>query len=187
MGETFDVLSNIEEMDHLPECSGGVRSGMLANDADSFPTVLVVEDNQLLRATVLGVLRGSGFEVREAATVSEARRLLAGRPAINILFDDIRLPDGSGFELATWCRGVRHHVWILLTSAWYHSPSAASEFSVLQKPYSSATLLALLEQLSSRRGARLQPINVSASGALQGVNFGDAKCARSHGRKEQSA
>ena len=165
--EAFHALSTNEQTDHLPECSGDLRSAMPANDADKgFRTVLVVEDEECLRANVLDLLRSSGFDVREAATVGEARRQLADTTAIDILFGDIRLPDGNGFELARWCREVRPHVRILLTSAWYQSPSAASEFSVLQKPYSSAALLALLEQLSSRRGARLLPIEVSASDAL---------------------
>lgn len=93
MRETFYALSIIDEIDHWPECSGDLRSGMLANDADKgFRTVLVVEDDELLRATVSDVLRGSGFDVREAAMVGEARQLLAGTPAIDILFGDVLSP-----------------------------------------------------------------------------------------------
>ena len=109
----------------------------------------MLEDEELLRVTVSDILRGSGFDIREAATVADAKRLLAKMPDIEVLFSDIRLPDGSGFELAKWCRDVRPHVRILLTSGSYHGP--IDGFSVLPKPYPVVTLLALLKQLLSRR------------------------------------
>jgi CheY-like chemotaxis protein len=140
-----------------------------SNDADNGSrTVLVVEDDELLRATVSEVLRSSRFDVREAATVGDATRLLASMPAIDILFSDIRLPDGSGFKLAKWCREVRPHLRIILTSGWYKRPTAAGEFLVLLKPYSFGTLLALLKQLSPRRSARLRPIEVKYQRRLTG-------------------
>jgi CheY-like chemotaxis protein len=143
------------------ECAGNSRSGTPANDADkSAATVLVVEDDELLRATVSDFLRNSRFDVREAATVGDATRLLASIPAIDILFGDIRLPDGSGFELAKWCRGVRPHVRVILTSGWYKRPPAAGQFLVLLKPYNFAILLALLKQSSPRPGPQSRLIEV---------------------------
>jgi CheY-like chemotaxis protein len=153
MGGECHALSIADEMDHLPECAGYPRSGMPANDADTVSrTVLVAEDEGLFRATVLDVLRSSGFDVREAATVGDAKSLLASIPAIDILFSDVRLPDGSGFELAEWCREVRPHVRILLTSGFYQRPTAGRELSALEKPYSFITLLAASLSSCRRRG-----------------------------------
>jgi DNA-binding NtrC family response regulator len=143
------------------ECTGHFRSGTPANDVDKCSaTILVVEDDELLRVTVSDILRNSRFSVRETATVGDATRLLASTLAIDILFGDIRLPDGSGFELARWCREVRPHVRIILTSGWYKRPTAAGEFLVLLKPYRFATLLALLKQSPPRRGALSRLIEV---------------------------
>lgn len=162
VGGPFCALSITDEMD---PCAGYPRSGMPANDADQGSrTVLVVEDDESLRVTVSDILRDSGFDVREVATVGDARRLLASIPTIDILFSDIRLPDGSGFELAKWCQEVRPHVWILLTSELDQTASAGA-FLVLPKPYSFVTLLTLLKHLPSRPGARARPIEVSASDA----------------------
>ncbi len=138
-------------------------------------TVLVVEDDEPLRPTVSDALRGFGFEVEEAATVGDAKRLLAIISAIDVLFSDVRLPGGSGFELADWYRQVRPHVQVLLTSGFYQRPTAGGEFSVLQKPYSFITQVALLERLLSLRSLRHRPTEVSTKAALQVLNVRDAK------------
>jgi CheY-like chemotaxis protein len=186
MAGTLRALAIADKMDHLLEEGAGYpRAGVPADDADNgSPTVLVVEDEELLRATVSDILRGSAFDVREAATVGVAKRLLIGTPTIDVLFSDVRLPDGSGLELAKWCREVRPRVRILLTSGYYQDPLAVDEFSVLPKPYPIATLLALLKQLPSQRDARSRPTEVNANGALRIINFQDAQCGRSRGRRE---
>ena len=106
MSQLRPLIGEADELNHsFDECAGYSRSRMPANDADKASrTVLVVEDEEILRAAVSDILRGSRFEVREVATVGDATRLLASMPAIDILFSDIRLPDGSGFELAKCAR-----------------------------------------------------------------------------------
>jgi ActR/RegA family two-component response regulator len=94
------------------------------------------------------------------------------------------LPDGSGLELAKWCREVRPHVRILLTSGYHQDPTAVDEFSVLPKPYPIVTLLALLKQLPPQRDAGPQPIDIDRLGAPRVVNFRNAKRGRSRGRRE---
>jgi CheY-like chemotaxis protein len=182
IGETFHALSIADEADHLlDECACYPRPEVPADDADQCcRTVLVVEDDEPLRVTVSDALRGFGFEVEEAATVGDAKRLLAIIPAIDVLFSDVRLPDGNGFELADWCRQVRPRAGVLLTSGFYQGPTARGEFSVLQKPYSFITLAVLLERLLSLRSVRHQPTEVIAKAALQVLNFRDAK----RGRRE---
>jgi DNA-binding response OmpR family regulator len=181
IGGPFRALSIADEMD---ACEGYLCAGMPANATDQgFRTVLVVEDEEPLRATVSDILRDYGFDVRAAATVGDARRLLASMPTIDILFSDVGLPDGSGLELAKWCREVRPHVRILLTSGSYRTTSV-DEFLVLPKPYSFIALLRLLKQLSSRPAARPRPIDVSNSDASQALNFQDAKCGRPRRRME---
>ncbi|MBV8457045.1 MAG: response regulator [Acetobacteraceae bacterium] len=186
LGGTLHAFAIADKMDHLlEECAGYPCAGVPANDADNgSPTILVVEDEELLRVTVSDILRGSAFDVREAATVSAAKRVLVSTPDIDVLFSDVRLPDGSGLELTKWCREVRPHVRILLTSGYYQDPIAADEFLVLPKPYPIATLLAVLKQLPSQRDARSRPTEVNANSALRIFDFQDAQCGRSRGRRE---
>jgi PAS domain S-box-containing protein len=67
-------------------------------------TILYVDDDELSRRAMQGLLRRAGFEVKEAATGSEALRLATERPDIVLL--DVNLPDISGFEV---CRQIKAH------------------------------------------------------------------------------
>ena len=74
----------------------GIREA--ATDVDTSPGVLVVEDDDAV-ARVLGImLQRAGHSVTRAASLGEARNALASnRPAVILL--DMKLPDGSGFDL----------------------------------------------------------------------------------------
>lgn len=61
--------------------------------------ILVVDDSYTVRMDLLDALVGAGYVVRAAASLAEARTLLAAHPiALAIL--DVRLPDGDGTDLA---------------------------------------------------------------------------------------
>ncbi len=62
------------------------------------PTVLVVDDEQLIRWSLAEELRSAGFEPVEAGTVAEARAVRE-RTTPELYIFDIRLPDGSGIDL----------------------------------------------------------------------------------------
>ncbi|MCB9968598.1 MAG: PAS domain S-box protein [Geminicoccaceae bacterium] len=62
-------------------------------------SVLVVEDEVLIRINTVDMLTELNFLVAEAATAREARTLL-GRKSFDLLLTDVALPDGSGLELA---------------------------------------------------------------------------------------
>lgn len=61
--------------------------------------VLVVEDDAPIRWRVCDALqKGLEFSVTEAASVAEARAILAEHPP-RVLLTDLKLPDGSGIDL----------------------------------------------------------------------------------------
>ncbi|MDX2171346.1 MAG: sigma-54 dependent transcriptional regulator [Deltaproteobacteria bacterium] len=62
------------------------------------PTLLLVEDEEVLARNLVKLLAREGFVVQHAATLAAARRLAADAP-IDVALVDLRLPDGSGFEL----------------------------------------------------------------------------------------
>jgi len=69
------------------------------------PTILNVDDYAPGRYARTQLLRGWGFDVKEAATGAEALRLAAlEHPALIIL--DVQLPDMDGFEV---CRRLKQH------------------------------------------------------------------------------
>jgi two-component system response regulator HydG len=63
--------------------------------------VLVVDDNAALAKAVQRYLQARGCEARAATTVTEARRMLEDQ-AVDLLFVDYSLPDGTGADLVRW-------------------------------------------------------------------------------------
>ncbi len=60
--------------------------------------ILVVDDEQLVRWFLDRALKKSGHEVITASNISEAYEKL-NREKVDILFMDLRMPDGNGREL----------------------------------------------------------------------------------------
>lgn len=69
------------------------------------PSILLVEDDHELCLELADYLGNSGFAVRCAASLAEARRALAEPP--DLLVVDINLPDGSGLDLCQEYKGRR--------------------------------------------------------------------------------
>lgn len=68
---------------------------------ESPSTVLLVEDEPLIRLFVAELLEDSGFKVAEAANSTEALVLLEAGLEIDVLLTDVDMPNGcNGFELA---------------------------------------------------------------------------------------
>jgi CheY-like chemotaxis protein len=64
-------------------------------------TVLLVEDEPLIRLFVSELLEDSGFKVVEAANATEALVLLEAGLPVNVLLTDVDMPLGcNGYELA---------------------------------------------------------------------------------------
>ena len=59
------------------------------------PTILIVEDVDLLRSLLQEFLHEEGFQTRIAGTCASAQRIIA-HANIDAVVSDIRLPDGSG-------------------------------------------------------------------------------------------
>lgn len=62
------------------------------------PTLLIVEDEAVLARNLAKLFARQGFDVHQATGVVEAQRIVATTP-VDIVLLDLRLPDGSGFDL----------------------------------------------------------------------------------------
>ena len=117
--------------------------------------VLLVEDDELNQALVRAILARSaspvlrGAQLATAGSLAQARVALAA-DAIDIVLLDMRLPDGSGLELAAELQHPSDRVppaVIALSGAAAEQREAALAAgcaAVLGKPYSSAELASLL-------------------------------------------
>ncbi|WP_218775988.1 response regulator [Sphingomonas sp. TZW2008] len=68
---------------------------------DHCPTVLIVEDEPLVRMHGCDLLESAGFDVIEAQTADEALDLLERHGHVRLLFSDVDMPGSmDGLELA---------------------------------------------------------------------------------------
>jgi CheY-like chemotaxis protein len=103
-------------------------------------TVLVVEDEVLLRLVIAEYLRDCGYKVIEAADADEAVLVLKQPDlVVDVLFTDIEMPGSmDGFALAQWSRSNRPGLEVILTGTVPRAVNAAAnlcEEGPLPKPY----------------------------------------------------
>jgi two-component system, response regulator PdtaR len=115
-------------------------------------TVLVVEDEPLVRMFAADFLDEAGFKVFEAVNAEEAVTLLQARPDIQAVVTDIELPGGmNGFELARVVQERWPGVVVIATSGRERPILGDLPDSVpfISKPYVPATIAALIRQLAT--------------------------------------
>lgn len=79
-------------------------------------TVLIVDDEENARLNIASFLNGNGYEVLQAATLSEARDLVMSGSA-DIVLLDVRLPDGYGPVLLEETLHIPHRPPIIVITA----------------------------------------------------------------------
>jgi PAS domain S-box-containing protein len=117
------------------------RDAQLRGPAAGGELILVVEDNEGMRAVTAKQLSGLGYRVLEADSGSAALKILDGNREIALLFSDVMMPGGmTGYDLAKEARLRRPDLPILLTTG-YATEAAAAEaptidrLQLLMKPY----------------------------------------------------
>ncbi len=121
-------------------------------------TILVVEDDDTVRAITVAVLKAGGYQVFAAETAVAAVRLLPGLPAkVDLLLTDVVLPGGmSGPELAADLRARGQAPRILFVSGYTAEINRAAMDcgAFLQKPFDRGQLLRTVRDCLD---GRLQP------------------------------
>jgi CheY-like chemotaxis protein len=98
-------------------------------------TVVIVEDEILVRAATARYLRECGCTVFEAATAEECLDLLAAERSIEVVFTDIRLPGRDGLDLLRAVRRDYPKVGVVLTTGKTLEAPIPDGVPLLQKPY----------------------------------------------------
>jgi CheY-like chemotaxis protein len=104
-------------------------------DAD-VQTILVVEDEVLIRLFLSDLLRDQGFRVLEAASADEALVYIHTDRCIELVFTDVRMPGlMDGVALVNRLRSDFPHIKTILTSG-HMQPGDVEEGTLLiAKPY----------------------------------------------------
>jgi two-component system cell cycle sensor histidine kinase/response regulator CckA len=124
-GTTFQILLPSEA--GVGATAGPVRGAEEAARPLQEATVLVVEDEDLLRQAVAKMLRRKGFEVLEAANGSTAIDLLrANSDRIDAILLDVTLPGRSSGEVVAEASRLRPDLKVILTSAYSEEMARAT-------------------------------------------------------------
>ena len=121
-------------------------------DPDSPATILIVEDEEEVRALTRDVLEMTGYTVLEALDAADAMRLAETHStSIDLLITDVVMPQMSGPELARRMRERRPALRVLCMSGYPESAERAvagaeAWTAWLQKPFSPDGLVAKVRE-----------------------------------------
>ncbi len=106
---TFDVL--------LPALEAGEMKPVVLVQADHRETVLLADDESIVRGVVRETLERSGYDVLEAGDGPQALELAEQHDGpIDLLLTDVRMPGMNGVELAGRLRTIRPKMRVLFMS-----------------------------------------------------------------------
>lgn len=113
-------------------------------------TVLVVEDELIVRMDIAMSLEDEGFTVLEASNADEAIVILKRHPEIRLMFTDIDMPGTmDGLKLAAAVRDGWPPVKIIITSGHRHLTDDALpvEGRFFSKPYNPSRVVSTMREM----------------------------------------
>jgi response regulator RpfG family c-di-GMP phosphodiesterase len=120
-------------------------------------TVLVLDDDVLVRMPVVQFLRDCGYRVVEAASTDEAIVILQKTNIpVDVVLSEIDIPGSmNGFGFAQWARSVRPELQILLAGTPERTVRNAAELCevgpTLKRPYDHKRVLHRIKRLLATR------------------------------------
>lgn len=118
-------------------------------------TVLLVEDDEAVRALARRTLEGKGYAVMEASDGEEALRIATGHDGIDVIVTDLTMPRLSGEELAARIRESKPDAGIVLMSG-FSEVSLVREGRIrenghfLEKPFTPNALVDVVREAMLR-------------------------------------
>lgn len=153
-GSSFHVF-----LPSIPDPEGGIQvKSWSRQELAGSETVLVVEDDENVRSTAVGILKHYGYRVLEAANGSEALALkdrFAG--TIDLIISDLMMPGMSGTELVHKLQSICPHLKVMYVSGYAGESIRKDEFLTagahfVPKPYTPETLLKVVREVLSGNG-----------------------------------
>jgi PAS domain S-box-containing protein len=174
------------------------REEDVVTDVDAGPvaggseTILVVEDDETVRETVVEMLADLGYRVLKAKDAESALSVLSSGVAIDLLFTDVVMPGTlRSPELARIARERRPGIAVLFTSGYtenaiVHGGRLDEGVDLLSKPYTREALARRLRD-ALRRAGRPDPAAVSDGAGRPGATPRAAAAAAGSGRQSSRA
>jgi CheY-like chemotaxis protein len=119
-------------------------------DNQSPSTVLVVEDETLVRMVGTVMLEDAGYEVLEAGDADEALKILEGHQGIHLLFSDVDMPGSmNGLDLATLVHERWPNIRLLITSGHHqlNNSRVPGDGQFVPKPWTQGDLVGRVREM----------------------------------------
>lgn len=115
-------------------------------------TILVVEDELLVRMFAVDALEDAGFQVIQAGSAAEAIQGLRDAPDVRAALVDMGLPDRQGDQVAAEIHALRADLPIVIASGRSGRElrdrfAGDGRITILVKPYTASMLLEALESV----------------------------------------
>jgi DNA-binding response OmpR family regulator len=127
------TLSDADPAQRTPAFSSNTKI------ADPAETLMVVDDDPMVRALEVEILRLEGYTVLAAEGAREALRLAAETARIHLLVTDFKMPEIDGIELTHRLRAVHPKIPVLMVSGSLplaeESTQGLERFECLPKPF----------------------------------------------------
>jgi PAS domain S-box-containing protein len=165
-GATVKIyLPRADGQPDLPEDAS--RTAPLMGGSES---ILVVEDDALVRGYVIAQLRSLGYRTRAATNATEALRLIDAGETFDLLFSDVIMPGMSGLELAREVVKRRPSIRVLFTSGYTENAVVNQGLEVgvalLNKPYRKTDLAKMIRDTLTRDMPTEQPTTHEGSDSI---------------------
>jgi PAS domain S-box-containing protein len=123
------------------------EAGPIAVQAGDGETVLVIEDEPLVRGLIVEVLTDLGFAALEAVDGPGGLAVLQSRQRIDLLISDVGLPGLNGRQLADAARKLRPGLKVIFMTGYAEVAASAQGFlepgmALITKPFAMADLAA---------------------------------------------
>ena len=146
---------------YLPRHDGGAAAEIVPVSPAEFvdgrgETILVVEDEQIVRELIVDVLTDQGYRVLQAQNGPAGLHALNTGEAIALLLTDVGLPGLNGRLLADQARLGRPDLKILFITGYAESAASSSGFldpgmAMITKPFSVDTLITRVRDILEER------------------------------------
>jgi CheY-like chemotaxis protein len=131
--------------------------------------VLLVDDDEIIRSSLSGVLEQSGFAVTTAPNVPKALKLITGPDTYDVLLSDLHMPGaGDGLTVVSAMRHANPMAVTLLLSAFPEMTAAAQAImhqadEILVKPMDLLSLVQIIRQRVANGPQRQREIETVAA------------------------